>query len=464
MGLVLTGCYNKFTEPAPEPEMTDEIMELMGCQHKTIAEIKNMFGATSGTGSNGSLSDTVYKKFIIDESELTEYEKQNKRYIKGDYYIKGKVISNDEQGNVYKSLYIFDGTGAIELKLTNGLFIDYYCDLSKIGSGEDCTYWVYVKLHGLYLGNFRMMLSIGDVPTESFNAYGNYNYYANSNILSIEKVKEHVFRGAKAPLTEGTSYSNDVYVVNESNYSTITGSECPKYLGRLIRFKNLEVMYKGVESISGSDPALLNGTYDQQYPTWLCTSGMMIGGSLEYVVNRPWYKFAYTQSNVSLYCSLCVGYNKSAQYTSDAGIYTLRTSGYSRFANNYLPKHGVKGDVLAIFSIYSKQSTYSGGSRDYATYQLSACRFDDITFPMEPKKENPEWQAFISHAEETAPGYDMSEEDRTRAISVWKEGLALVRPAGVNEWSEWADWVIWVIENTPRESAMLPLQVNEDEE
>lgn len=26
------------------------------------------------------------------------------------YYIKGKVISSDRQGNIYKSLYIYDGT------------------------------------------------------------------------------------------------------------------------------------------------------------------------------------------------------------------------------------------------------------------------------------------------------------------------------------------------------------------
>ena len=110
------------------------------------------------------------------------------------------MISNDEEGNIYKSLHIFDGTAAIELKLTNGLFFDYPCNLT---TGETC--WVYVKLRGLYLGNFRMMLSIGDIPTTSYNSWGSYKYYANSNIVSQVKVREHVFLGEKATLTEGTA-------------------------------------------------------------------------------------------------------------------------------------------------------------------------------------------------------------------------------------------------------------------
>ena len=41
--------------------------------------------------------------------------------------------------------------------------------------------WVYVRLDGLYLGNYRMMLSIGGAPSDGINTAGNHKFYANSN-------------------------------------------------------------------------------------------------------------------------------------------------------------------------------------------------------------------------------------------------------------------------------------------
>lgn len=93
------------------------------------------------------------------------------------YYIKGKVISSDRQGNIYKSLYIYDGTAGIELKLYNGLYLDFLLDLA---SKPIKSQWVYVRLDGLYLGNYRMMLSIGGAPSDGINTAGNHKFYANS--------------------------------------------------------------------------------------------------------------------------------------------------------------------------------------------------------------------------------------------------------------------------------------------
>lgn len=467
LAVSLSGCYNDFGTPSEQYEFDDATMQAMGLEHRTIAQIKEMFGTTLNTGNNGSLDDTVYKKFVTSTSDLTEYEKDHNRYILGNYYIKGKVIANDEQGNVYKSLYIWDGTGAIELKLTNGLYLEYFCDLDKIGTGEDATCWIYVRLEGLYLANFRMMLSIGDVPTESQNAYGEYKFYGNSNINSPVKVKEHVFLGKRDKLTEGTSFSDDVYVVTPSTYSSISGaSNAPKFLGRLIRFKDTKVMYRGVKRFEGDTPEpLKNGSYDQCYPTWICTSGLKVDGTVTYVVNRPWYRMAYTMNNVALYGSLAIGYNSAAIYTSDPGVYTLRVSGYSRFANNYLPMDGATGDILAIYSIYSKTSTYAGGSYDYATYQLTPCRLKDIGYPMQPKTEDLEWTATLKWAEDNIlPIYFMDDTVRPAALAQWKDQVTAMRPKSSSaEWNKWGDWVIWALENTPSDSVTLPQTINDDD-
>ena len=131
VSLSLTGCYEKFESPAVPAQMTDEIMQARGMEHLTIAELKSKFFPLNNSGSTNSQAETKYKRFVLSEDECTEYELKNDRYIVGDYYIKGKVLSNDEQGNIYKSLHIFDGTAAIELKLTNGLFADFPCNSGR---------------------------------------------------------------------------------------------------------------------------------------------------------------------------------------------------------------------------------------------------------------------------------------------------------------------------------------------
>ena len=479
-GVMFTSCYEQFEEPQPTYYYTSTSFEEANpdLEHISIAELKALFGTTSNTGDTGSFDYTKYIRFVEDVDDCTEWEKNKGWYNTGNYYIKGKVISNDEQGNIYKSLYIFDGTAAIELKLTNGLFLDYPCNLE---TGE--TMWVYVKLRGLYLGNFRMMLSIGDIPTSSYNSWGTYKYYANSNIVSPHKVREHVFPGEKAKLTESsTDETADIFIVDANSYSKIQGSNTEKFLGRLIRFKGLKVQFAGVPypdengDIITPDP-LLNGSFEQKYPSWLCTSGIQEtlpttpGGTPTQVVNSPWYHLAYSENNVALYGSLCLSYNDNAKYTSDHGVYMLRTSGYSRFAGKYVPKNGTVGDVLAIYQIYSKQTDYTGGENDYSTYQLAINRIEDFQFETEPTEAYPAWSAHIKWAEDNFPQYiypiTPDPAAREAAVAAWKAAYESNKPANDDSplwaaWNEWADWVVWMFENTPEQSYLLPQQIVED--
>lgn len=485
LGLVLTACYNKFEEPKPTFEYNDQVFEAInpGIEHISIADLKAIFGPITKTGDTGTQAGTKYIRFVADpEKECTDFELEKNWYNTGNYYIKGKVISNDEQGNIYKSLYIFDGTAAIELKLTNGLFLDYPCNLDTKES-----MWVYVKIRGLYLGNFRMMLSLGDIPTSSYNSYGVYKYYANSNIVSQNKVRQHVFPGEKTTLTESsTDETADIFVVDANSYSKIQGNNTEKFLARLIRFKGLKVHYAGVPypaengSIVTPDP-LLNGSFEQIYPSWLATSGIQEtlpttpNGPVTQVVNRPWYHLAYSRNNVALYGSICLSYNENAKYTSDHGVYMLRTSGYSRFAGKYAPKNGTVGDVLAIYQIYSKQSDYTGGENDYSTYQLAVNRIEDVQFPMEPTTLYPAWSSYLKLTEDLFPNYIYpvlgilvpSDEEQAQKIATWKSFYLANKPAddgsqAWKEWNDWADWVVWILENTPKDSYLLPQQIVED--
>lgn len=375
ISLLFVGCYEQFDTPTLPTQMSDELMQAQGMEHLTIAQLKDMFFDLNNSGSTNSQSETKYKRFVSDKSECTDYEIANDRYIVGNYYIKGKVISNDEQGNIYKSLHIFDGTAAIELKLTNGLFAEFPCNLD---TKESC--WVYVRLEGLYLGSFRMMLSIGDIPTESLNAYGIAKFYANSNIVSPNKVAQHVFKGEDCTLTEGKNVTDDIYVVE--NYNESKSIYNKEFLGRLIRFKNLQVTYRGVENGSGTQKtSLTSGSNTNIYPSWLCTSGIIVDGSVQYVVSQPWYKLAYSINNISLYGSVALCYPEAINTThaSTPGFYTARTSGYSRFGNNVVPEDGAQGSILAIYAIYSHSYNFSQTTKDQSgAFQLTTCRFQDF--------------------------------------------------------------------------------------
>lgn len=86
-----------------------------------------------------------------------------------DIIVQGKVISTDKAGNIYKSLYIEDGTGGINIKLDQKEIYNIY----PIGQR------IYIKCKGLYLGNYKGVPqigynnsgSIGYIPTTLFSTY-----------------------------------------------------------------------------------------------------------------------------------------------------------------------------------------------------------------------------------------------------------------------------------------------------
>jgi len=359
-------------------------------EHITIAELKYAFGTISNTGVNSGWNNTIYK--LIGEDI----------FVGHDVYIKGKVISDDDQGNIYKSLYIQDETTGIELKLNNNVGVRY-----KKGT------WVYVRLTGLYLGNYRMMLSLGGPPSESYNKAEEHKYYANSNIELQEVIDKHVFPGRKVEgglkvgaYDEWMRYAPnvDIITVTPDNYvevfnpntieleGKILGDEEPDengitrkvfkmsqrelMFGRLMRFEGLECRYAGVPNQDGvTNPAIKSGSFENIYPSWLYTDPRP-------TVSKPWYHWAYKEeiTGRSLYGSVLFTYNPSATVCSQNGVYALRSSGYSRFARRNVCKDGEKATITAIYGIYAQRSDYAGNADDYASYQLTISSFSDIEF------------------------------------------------------------------------------------
>ncbi|MDE6779142.1 MAG: hypothetical protein K2J51_06730 [Alistipes sp.] len=386
VGVLTVGCYNDFDTPAPAKIYGDQDMADMGLTPVSIKAVKDKFGPISGTGTNKDWATTKTVKFGTLSSTESATTHITAWPEAANFYIKGKVLSDDREGNIYKSLFIYDGTAAIEVKLTNSNYLKY-----KQGQ------WVYIKLDDLYLGNYRMMLSIGEGPTSSYNSMGEEKYYANSNIENPTRLREHVFIGEPDELT-----ANDIVVVTKDNYASFS-QNLEANLGRLVRFEGLTCYYAGVNYLDANgatqkNPVLLNGSYEQIYPSWIDTD------TRNPVVTKPWYKWAFNHNNVCLYGSVCFTYlddiATATHYTSDHGIYIVRTSGYSQFAGHATVRNGAKGNITAIFGIYSQQSTFTGGARDYATYQLSVNDYADFEFASEDYLSEDEVKAL------TPDGYD----------------------------------------------------------
>lgn len=394
--LLAVSCYENFSEVDASYLMEDTSFEKMfpEAEQITIAELKyayiDKFGGISNNGVNSGWNNTRYA--LIGEDI----------FVGHDVYIKGKVTTDDTEGNVYKSLYIQDETTGIELKLNNNVGIKY-----KKGS------WVYVRLTGLYLGNYRMMLSLGGAPSESWNKAGEHKYYGNSNLEIQNIIDQHVFAGRpvegglKVGDYEQWNYyepSIDIIRVTPENYEEIFKPEKieleGKFLGtektdgngitrkvfeisqrelmfgRLMRFEDLECHYAGVKNQDGvTNPALKSGSFENIYPSWLYTDPRP-------TVSKAWYHWAFKEdiTGRSLYGSVLFTYNPAATVCSENGVYALRTSGYSRFARHNVCKDGEKATITAIYGIYAQKSDYAGNANDYASYQLTISSFSDIGF------------------------------------------------------------------------------------
>lgn len=390
------GCYEEFGAVAPRQLYDDIAFEDMfpEAERISIAELKyaynDKFGGISNNGVNSGWNNTKYA--IVGEDIFEGH----------DVYIKGKVTSDDTEGNVYKSLYIQDETTGIELKLNNNVGVRY-----KKGT------WVYVRLSGLYLGNYRMMLSLGGAPSESWNKAGEHKFYANSNIELQEVVDRYVFPGRKCEegikvgaFEEWQRYAPevDIITVTPDNYEEVFSpakiemegkfygtektdsngvtrkvfeiSQRELMFGRLMRFEGLECHYAGVTNQDGvTNPALKSGSFDNIYPSWLYTDPRP-------TVSKAWYHWAFKEeiTGRSLYGSVLFTYNPSATVCSENGVYALRSSGYSRFARQNVCKDGEKATITAIYGIYAQKSTYAGNADDYASYQLTISSISDIEF------------------------------------------------------------------------------------
>lgn len=287
--------------------------------------------------------------------------------IEEDIIIGGQVVSEDKSGNIYKSIYIQDETGGIEVKIgKTGLYNDY-----KLGQ------WVYVKCSGMKLGDYNGMKQIGlDDPTGD---------YETSYIEETYFIANHIYRGEMA----------DPLEPKEVSVANLTSSE---NLGCYVRLKN--VTYGSIENPYGeifclvyldsdkdkkvnTNRIFLSGT-GQNYskvddPSWgITTWAMSKQGFLNYLnagtfdkgwvndysrqVSDPEVK-ATLQENASAY-SVSQYFTMTDASSGAQKEVQVRTSGYARFADYEIDPdiRGVNGTKKAI-TLTGILTVYSGAAQ-----------------------------------------------------------------------------------------------------
>ncbi|MDR0509870.1 MAG: DUF5689 domain-containing protein [Rikenellaceae bacterium] len=134
LAALLAGCEKSYDAPAPKGTATDEdFVSGIVANFTSIAALKGM-----------------YVPMVAGQSMAT---------VGHNVVVKGVVVSSDQEGNLYRSLYIVDGTGGIEVRIGKpGLYLSYPIGMT-----------LYVNVRELALGKYGGSISIGlpDRPTSN---------------------------------------------------------------------------------------------------------------------------------------------------------------------------------------------------------------------------------------------------------------------------------------------------------
>ncbi len=273
--------------------------------------------------------------------------------IEKDIVIGGQVVSEDRSGNIYKSLYIQDATGGIELKLgKTALYNDY-----KLGQ------WVYVKCSGLTLGAYNGMLQLGyaDPTGEYETSYLDVQYIIDT----------HVFRGKiDTPLEAKKVAAADL--LKEENLGCYVELDGLTYGGEIFCLIYID-SYK--DKTASSNRIFLSST-GKDYapvadPTWgITTWAMSKQGFIDYINSGKFDEatsadYARNVSDPELKETLLKNADAYAvsQYFKMGGTdVQIRTSGYARFADTQIGADilaGAKINVKGILTVYQGQSQFT---------------------------------------------------------------------------------------------------------
>ena len=277
--------------------------------------------------------------------------------------ISGKVSTTDQPGNFYKTLYIQDETGGIELKMgKNGLYNTYKEGQTLYVRCWGLTLGMYGYKSGNYGGQGMVQLGCED-PTGTYEtAYLETSYFIDSHIFGGEigsKVDPVEITEAQLPKSYDTQATNE-------------------FIGKLVTLKGLKygnqvfcLMYinsNKEKSMSANRIFLSDQTWG--VTTWAMSENkfkeyfdsgvwdeVKIGNSGDYnygtvgAPNDP--GFAMTKAEIRAHAS---AYSVSQYFKMGETDIALRTSGFSKFGDYEIPQSVLNGtatvDITGVLTLY----------------------------------------------------------------------------------------------------------------
>ena len=290
--------------------------------------------------------------------------------------ISGIVSTTDRYGNFYKSFYIQDETGGMEIKLgKNGLYNDYL-------PGQR----IYVDCNGLELGMYGYKAGSGNGMVQIGFNNGTDDTYETSYIESSILIDSHVFKGEVEDEVEPI-------VIDAAELPGANDIQSPEtHLGQLVTIKNLyygwyddrygdlneafALLYidsnkdKKASSnrifISGEDTGITTWAMSEEKMDEYLTSGIWdgvdIGNANDYNYGTVGdYKDKIDPISGEGYYGIDrAPYSVSQYFSTEPGgagtCVQIRTSGYCRFADTEIDPAVLSGDktidVTGILTLY----------------------------------------------------------------------------------------------------------------
>lgn len=234
-------------------------------------------------------------------------------------YIKGQVTSSDKEGNLYRTMYLQDDTGGIELKMgTRYLYNEY-----KQGQ------WLYIDCNGLTVGAYGGMIQLGYKSADSSyeTAYIDIQYIIDT----------HIFKGVEDTI--------EPQVITSSQ---ITDSD---YIGRYVTIDGLTYgnqIFAILYDDNSNSTYLSGGTYG--VTTWAINE---IGFARYMAADR--FGGAISESDVDNYSAS--SYSVSQYFYVNNVALQVRTSGYAKFADTEIDEEIRSGATTSLTGILTKYNT-----------------------------------------------------------------------------------------------------------
>lgn len=260
--------------------------------------------------------------------------------ISDDIVIGGQVISEDRSGNVYKSLYIQDETGGIELKLgKNGLYNDY-----KLGQ------WVYVKCSGLTLGAYNGMVQLGWESNDS--------KYETSYIEVQYIIDTHIFRGEIGTPVAAKKVA-EADLLKEENVGCYVELDGLTYSDKIF----LLVYIDPNKDTSDNDNRIFFSDKSWGVTTWAMSKqgflNYLNSGAFDEGKTNTGRKVTDLKKELTKNAS---AYTISQYFKMGSADVQIRTSGYSKFADTQIDQKilgGAKINVKGILTTYKNQAQFT---------------------------------------------------------------------------------------------------------